>query len=192
MSEARKLEKRAYTYGDLKKFPTDERWELIAGIPYLQARPSFRHQDIMLEIAAQIRTYLRGKPCQVVTETAVWLEEMNDSAQDYVVPDIAVVCDARKIVEDAGIIGPPDLIVEIISPSNEYVDRHDKLRKYRQAGVKEYWIVDPKGFIAVHRLNNDFYQVESFSEGSVKVGTFDDLEIDLDSVFPEKVNDVTE
>jgi Uma2 family endonuclease len=186
LSEARKLEKRAYTYGDLKKFPTDERWELINGIPCLQARPSFKHQDIMLEIATQIRAYLRGKPCQVVTETAVWLEEMSDSTGDYVVPDIVVVCNENKIIENAGIVGPPDLIVEIISPSNEYVDRHDKLRRYRLAGVKEYWIVDPKGFIAVHTLSNNFYQIESFSEGSIKVSIFDDLEINLDLIFSEK------
>jgi Uma2 family endonuclease len=186
LSEPPKLEKRTYTYGELKKFPDDERWELINGIPYLQARPSFTHQNIVLEIASQIRLFLRGKPCQVVTEPAVWLEEMSDSTKDYVIPDIAVVCDAKKIIPDTGIMGAPDLIIEIISPSTEYVDRHDKLRRYRLAGVKEYWIVDPQGFISVHTLNNNFYQIESFSEGRVKVGILDSLEIDLDSIFPQK------
>ncbi|HEX3045725.1 MAG TPA: Uma2 family endonuclease, partial [Bacillota bacterium] len=171
MSGTRKL-----TYGDLKKLPADEQWELINGIPYRKARPSFTHQNIMLELASQIRLFLRGKPGQVVTEPALWLAEMSDSASDYLLPDIAVVGDPKKIIADTGIVGAPDLIIEVISPENDYIDRHIKLRRYRLAGVKEYWIVDPQGFISVLTLFNNHYRIDSFSEGRVKVSIFDDLE----------------
>jgi Uma2 family endonuclease len=184
--EADKLENTPYTYGDLKKFPEDEKWELINGVPYLQAQPTTEHQEIAAELITQIRTYLRGKPCRVIPEPAVWLNEMTDSARDYVVPDIAIVCNPNKIVIE-GITGAPDMIIEIVSPSNAYMDRNKKLRAYRLAGVKEYWIVEPEGkYISVFTLINDFYQIDTFSEGKVKVGIFQDLEIDLNLVFPAK------
>jgi Uma2 family endonuclease len=70
----------------------------------------------------------------VVSEPAVWPEKMVDSARDYVVPDVAVVCDSSKIVTE-GIVGVPDLIVEVLPPSTEKWDRINKLRRYRLAGV---------------------------------------------------------
>jgi Uma2 family endonuclease len=182
--KANKLENTPYSYGDIKKFPENEKWELINGVPYLQAQPTFEHQEILGNMFAQIHNYLQGKPCRVVTEPAVWLNEKNDSAKDYVVPDIAVICNSNKIITE-GIIGAPDMIIEIVSPSNAYIDRNKKLHAYRLAGVKEYWIVEPEGkYISVFTLNNDFYQVDTFSEGKVKIGIFPDLEIDLDLVFP--------
>jgi Uma2 family endonuclease len=179
------IEKRIYTFGEIKKFPQEEKWELIDGLPHQQAQGTFEHQEIILEIGAQLRAYLRGKPCRVAAEPAVWLEKMADSAQDYVVPDIAVVCDPQKIIS-GGIVGTPDMIVEIISPSTENWDRINKLRRYRQAGVREYWIVDPDGAVAVHTLSNGAYIIEPYAEGQVKVGIFPDLAIDLDLVFPVK------
>jgi Uma2 family endonuclease len=187
--EAEKLKNAPYTYGDLKNFPEDEKWELINGVPYLQAQPAIVHQEIAAEILTQIRTYLRGKPCRVIPEPAVWLHEMTDSTKDYMIPDIAIICDSNKIVTE-GIVGAPDMIIEIVSPSNAYLDRNKKLRAYRLAGVKEYWIVEPEDkYISVFTLNNDFYRIDTFSEGKVKVGIFKDLEIDLGLVFPDPVTD---
>jgi Uma2 family endonuclease len=187
--EAERLKNAPYTYGDLKKFPEDERWELINGVPYQQAQPTIEHQEIAAEIITQIRTYLRGKPCRVIPEPAVWLAEMTDSTKDYMIPDIAIICDSNKIVTE-GIIGAPDMIIEIVSPSNAYLDRNKKLRAYRLARVKEYWIVEPEGkYISVFTLDNDFYRIDTFSEGKVKVGIFRNLEIDLDLVFPVPATD---
>jgi Uma2 family endonuclease len=182
MGEALKLETTLYTYGELKQFPEGEKWEIINGIPHLQAQPTIEHQEIAAEIITQIRTFLRGKPCRVIPEPAVWLKEMADTTKDYVIPDIAVVCDPNKIIAE-GIIGAPDWVVEIISPSTEEWDRHDKLRKYRLSGVREYWIVDPKGFVSVHKLNGGVYEIDSFSDGKVSVAIFKELEIDLDLMF---------
>jgi Uma2 family endonuclease len=113
-----------YTYGDIKDLPREEKWELVDGIPHLQAQGTFEHQDLITEIATQIRVYLRGKVCRVVSEPAVWLEEMIDSTRDYVIPDVAVVCDSSKIITE-GIIGVPDMIVEVLSPSTEKWDRNN-------------------------------------------------------------------
>jgi Uma2 family endonuclease len=57
------------------------------------------------------------------------------------------------------------------------------LRKYRLSGVREYWIVDPKGFVSVHKLNGGVYEIDSFSDGKVSVAIFKELEIDLDLMF---------
>jgi Uma2 family endonuclease len=179
------IEKRIFTFGDIKNFPQEEKWELIDGVPHQQAQGTFEHQEMILEIGAQLKAYLRGKSCRVAAEPAVWLEKMADSAQDYVVPDLAVVCDLPKI-RSGGIVGAPDLIVEILSPSTENWDRINKLRRYRLAGIREYWIVDPDGLVSVHTLSNGAYIIEPYAEGKVKVGIFPDLEIDLDLVFPAK------
>jgi Uma2 family endonuclease len=182
MGEALKLETIPYTYGELKQFPEGEKWEIINGIPHMQAQPTVEHQEIAAEMITQIRTYLRGKPCRVIPEPAVWLKEMADTAKDYVIPDLAVVCDSNKITTE-GIVGAPDWIVEIVSPSTEEWDRHDKLRKYRLSGVREYWIVDPKGFVSVHKLNSGVYEIDSFKNGKVPVAILKELAIDLDLVF---------
>ncbi|MGD9155353.1 MAG: Uma2 family endonuclease [Bacillota bacterium] len=182
MGEALKLETITYNYGELKQFPEGEKWEIINGVPHMQAQPTIEHQEIAAEIITQIRTYLRGKPCRVIPEPAVWLKEMADATKDYVIPDIAVVCDSNKIITE-GIVGAPDLVIEIVSPSTEEWDRHDKLRKYRSSGVREYWIVDPKGFVSVHRLNGGVYEIDSFRNGKVPVAIFEELAIDFDLVF---------
>jgi Uma2 family endonuclease len=62
------------------------------------------------------------------------------------------------------------------------------LRRYRLAGVKEYWIVDPDGLVSVYSLKDGVYTIEPYSEGKVKVGIFPDLEIDLELVFPQKTD----
>jgi Uma2 family endonuclease len=155
---------------------------MCEGILHPQAQPTVEHQEIAAEIVTQIRTYLRGKPCRVIPEPAVWLKEMADTAKDYLIPDIAVVCDSDKIITE-GIVGAPDWVIEIISPSTEEWDRHDKLRKYRLSGVREYWIVNPKGFVSVHKLSGGVYEIDSFRDGQVPVAIFKGLAIDLDLVF---------
>ena len=68
---------------------------------------------------------------------------LNEDDKNYVEPDISVICDKRKLT-DAGCNGAPDWIVEIVSPGSRQMDYMRKLFKYRSAGVKEYWIVDPE------------------------------------------------
>ncbi|MGB8194993.1 MAG: Uma2 family endonuclease, partial [Chitinophagaceae bacterium] len=81
----------------------------------------------------------------------------NDNEVKTVVqPDICIFCDPVKL-DDRGACGAPDLVIEVISPSNPMHDVRTKFSVYEEAGVKEYWIVHPgKKIITVHVLNGSF------------------------------------
>ena len=104
--------------------------------------PARKHQRIIGEIFAVIREYINthNGPCEVdISPFAVFLDK--DDA-NYVEPDISVICDPNKLT-DKGCFGAPDWIIEIVSPSSRRMDYFTKLFKYRAAGVREYWIVEP-------------------------------------------------
>ncbi len=181
---------RKYTYGEIEKLSDTEVWELLDGVPYLQARPSMPHQLSLGELYFLFKIFLKGKPCQVILESAVWLDlkpnEKKKNSINYVVPDLLVVCDRDKI-QDKGIYGVPDLIIEILSPSTAGVDIIQKYNKYLKSGVKEYWIVDPLNqVIRVFVLEDDKYLETVYDhESKIAVSIFNgELEIDLKEVFP--------
>ncbi len=82
-------------------------------------------------------------------------------------PDVVVVLNPRAgIVTPRGIVGAPDLIVEVASPGTATYDRSAKLRAYEAAGVTEYWIVDPHArTVEVHLLANDVYRLQGVFQG---------------------------
>ena len=93
-------------------------------------------------------------------------------------PDISVICDKNKL-NDKGCSGAPDWIIEIVSPSSRRMDYYIKLFKYRAAGVREYWIVDPdKNRIMVYNFDNEDTADYTFSD-IVKVGIYEDFSIDF-------------
>ena len=107
------LEPEKISYADLLEFDDDKRYELIDGVPYLMASPSVSHQDILMEIAFQIKTYLKGKKCRVfIAPLDVKLSGAIDNKKEYnvVQPDIMVICDQNKITEK-NILGAPDLAI---------------------------------------------------------------------------------
>ncbi len=142
-------ETRRYAYKDYVQWTGDERWELIDGRPFNMSPAHSRlHQAYVVELARQIGNALAGnKSCKVyVAPFDVRLpagRENDDEVQTVVQPDIAVVCDPAKL-DDAGCKGPPDWVIEIVSPSTDARDRIEKRALYLRCGVKEYWIVDPK------------------------------------------------
>lgn len=104
---------------------------------------------------------------------AVFLSE-NDKT--YVEPDISIICDKNKIT-DMGCHGAPDWVIEIVSPSSKAMDYFTKLFKYRTAGVREYWIVDPmKEFVTVYQFEKETMEQYSFGE-NVPVGIYDNFSI---------------
>lgn len=182
-----------YTYRDYLTWDDGERWELIDGIPYnMTPAPSRRHQEVTGELFRQLSNYLVDKPCRVyVAPFDVRLAEAGASDEEVttvVQPDIVVVCDARKL-DERGCGGAPDLIVEILSPATARKDMKEKFAVYERAGVREYWIVDPAArTLMVFRLGADlrFGRPDVYAEEErVKVGIFDDLEIELGAVFRE-------
>ena len=102
-------------------------------------------------------------------------------------PDISVVCDPSKL-DDIGCKGAPDLVMEILSPTTQRHDRFTKFNLYQQAGVQEYWIVDPASrSVQVFVLDNGHYVAKDYgtSEDTLKVNVLKDCTIDLSQVFSE-------
>ena len=137
------LKEESYTIEDIYALPDGERAELIDGHIYYMAPPSYKHQKLVMELSAIIRNYIKQHKgtCEVLPAPfAVYLDEINNT---YVEPDISVICDPNKL-DDKGCKGAPDWIIEIVSPASRKMDYLLKLFKYHSAGVREYWIVDPK------------------------------------------------
>ena len=176
------LKEEAYTIDDIYALPDGERAELIDGRMYMMAPPSRKHQKISMELSGIIREYIRshkGK-CEIYAAPfAVYLDERSNT---YVEPDISVICDLDKL-DDRGCKGAPDWIIEIVSPASKKMDYLLKLLKYRSAGVKEYWIVDPeKNRVIVYNFTGDESINEYTLQDSIKVGIYDDLAIDFESM----------
>ena len=189
MSAVRKLEskeKRRYTYADYCTWDDDKRWELIDGVPYAMAAPTTGHQGALSDIGIQIGHFLRGKKCRVFfAPTDVRLN--TDSWDNTVVqPDLLVVCDKSKI-DEKGIIGAPDMVVEVLSPSSVSHDMITKFMLYLKANVREYWIVDPvSGNIIVNILEDGKYVATAYEKTKkVSVSVLDGCVVDLAEVFIE-------
>ncbi|MDR1428871.1 MAG: Uma2 family endonuclease [Spirochaetaceae bacterium] len=173
-----------YTYRDYLVWKTDERYEIIDGEAYMMAAPSRMHQEISMALSAMLYTYLEGKPCRVYAAPfSVRLFPAEDNSDDTVVePDITVVCDASRL-DDRGCKGAPDFIIEISSPSTARHDHIVKFNKYREAGVREYWIVNPEEkVVSAYRLKNGEYTAVNYDD-TAPVQVLPGCAIDLKSVF---------
>ena len=176
------LKEETYTIDDIYALPEGERAELIDGHIYYMAPPSRKHQEISGELYADIKEYIeehKGK-CEVYAAPfAVYLDERSNT---YVEPDISVICDSDKL-DDRGCKGAPDWVIEIVSPASKKMDYLLKLLKYRSAGVKEYWIVDPeKNRVIVYNFTGDESVNDYTLQDSIKAGIYDDLVIDFGSM----------
>jgi len=179
-----------YTYADYLKWDDGVRRELIDGVPYLMAAPNRRHQTLSRNLFRQIDRFLEDKICEAYyAPFDVRLDA--DTKDDTVVqPDIVIVCDHSKL-DDVGCKGSPDMVVEILSPSNSRYDMVTKFNTYLRAGIREYWILDPEArTLAVHILKDGNYITHAYiSEDIVPVNILDGFSVDLSEVFE---GDVTE
>ena len=150
--------------------------------------PVTKHQAILSELFFLIKSYLQGKKGKVFPAPfGVRLFPEKDLSDNTVFePDIVVVCDLEKL-DERGCNGAPDMVIEIISPSSVKYDRVYKFRKYQQAGVREYWIVDPDTkTVQVCMLENGRYVVSVYDETEkAAVSVLEGCEIDLSAVFAE-------
>ena len=133
---------KSYTIEDIYNLPEGARAELIDGSLYMMASPSRMHQEIVGELFGVIRDYIKKENGSCKTYVAPFAVFLNQDDRTYVEPDISVICDPNKITEK-GVDGAPDFIIEIVSPGTQNKDYGVKLFKYRTAGVREYWIVNP-------------------------------------------------
>ena len=184
-----------YTYADYYSWDDDKRWELIDGVAYAMAAPTAAHQRISRELISQFHGFLRGKPCEVFSAPfdvrlfANQDDETDESDDTVVQPDLLVVCDSSKLSDGRSCKGAPDLVVEILSPSTASRDRIVKLQKYLEAGVREYWIVDPNAqTVRVFLLKDGKFTRRKYGETDiVPVTVLPGLTINLPDVFAEMV-----
>lgn len=170
MDVARKLE--GYTVEDIYALPDGARAELIDGQIYYMAPPNTRHQRIVSNLHYQIKDFINRNNGGCEVFPAPFAVFLNSDGKNYVEPDISIVCDLRKL-DDSGCNGSPDWVVEIVSPSSRAMDYFTKLFKYRTAGVREYWIVDPtKERVTVYGFEKETMEEYSFGEG-VPVGIYE-------------------
>jgi Uma2 family endonuclease len=179
---------RRFTYADYKEWElaVGERYELIRGTAYAMAAPSWYHQSISVELTTQFHTFFRGKPCKVFSAPFdVRLFYQEDGRDDTVVqPDLSVVCGAEKRGKE-GCRGAPDFVAEMLSPGNTAEEMQRKLLLYKEAGVREYWIVDPVTK-SVQKISFENAGIGFFREtDKATIDIFPGLEIDLALVFKE-------
>ncbi len=173
---------KVYTTADIEALPEGERAELIDGEIFLMASPTLTHQDLLVELIWQIKQYIRSNngDCRVLPAPFGVYIKKDD--HNFVEPDISVICDKEKL-DEKGCHGAPDWIIEIVSPSSKQMDYLRKAALYRDAGVREYWIVDSqREMVTVHDANCwDSPVCHSFSE-QIQVGIYQNLYIDFPGI----------
>ena len=135
-----------FTYEDYKSLPEsmDRRYELMDGELCMVPAPTTIHQKVSQNIELLLVQHVRAMHCGQVLHAPVDVVFGEGSRRDVVQPDIVFVARARgAIVTPAEVAGPPDLVIEILSPGTEDRDRGYKRTLYERSGVREYWIVDP-------------------------------------------------
>jgi len=172
-----------YTIEDYYTLPDERRVELIDGKMYDMASPSFVHQHIAATIFPQISNYIKQKGGGCIPMMAPVDVCLDCDDRTMVQPDILILCDKGKICK-WGIMGAPDFILEIISLSTRKKDYTKKLQKYADAGVKEYWIVDPyRRVLVTYDLQGECVPCVQALEGKAGLLLYEgELQIDLDEI----------
>lgn len=165
-----------YTVEDIYALPDGQRAELIDGKIYYMAPPSWKHQMISRKLHLAIANYIEGSHGKCEALAAPFAVFLNEDDSNYLEPDISVICDLSKL-DDKGCHGAPDWVIEIVSPNSKPKDYMIKLFKYRTAGVREYWIVDPlKQMVSVYGFEKNTVEQYSFGE-DVPAGIYEGFSI---------------
>jgi Uma2 family endonuclease len=140
-----------YRAGDYFELPDEPRCELLSGRLLVTPAPSFRHQEIVLALGAHFAAYARrqgGRAAVAPVDVAL-------SEHSIVQPDVVYIAPERASIVARHVAGAPDLVVEVLSPGTARRDLGEKLKLYAEAGVAEYWIVDPAGRTFEFLANRD-------------------------------------
>ena len=173
------------TVNDIYALPDGQRAELIDGQMYMMAPPMRVHQRLVHQLEKVIGNYIDAKHRSCEVYPAPFAVFLNADDRNYVEPDISVVCDSEKLNEK-GCNGAPDWIIEITSPSTSRLDYGIKLFKYRTAGVREYWIVNPETrTVNVYDLEHEEGTNQFSFDSTISVCVYDDLNIKIADLLPE-------
>lgn len=181
-----------YSYADYLQWQFEERIELLRGkIARMSPAPSIKHQEIASNLHYRFRINFENKDCRVYfSPIDVRLynrkKSLKVSREIYTVvqPDLCVICDAAKL-DEQGCNGAPELVIEILSPGNSRREMKDKFDLYQEAGVQEYWLVQPQEeVVLVYTLNEQGQYIGLRPAVDAIVSPlFPDLMIELEDVF---------
>ena len=180
--------KKVYTYADYLTWQFDERVELIKGfIRKMSPAPNRKHQHLVGSLYLLLHKSNNFKNCKIYLSPFDVRLPIPSKKKDTTVvqPDSCIICDESKL-DDHGCNGAPDLIVEILSPFNTKHDLDTKFRLYEEAGVKEYWIVQPtdQNILVYYLVDNKYYGSKPFvTEEFIESKVFPDLKINVSDVF---------
>lgn len=172
------LQEEEYTVRDIYALPDGKRAELIDGQIYDMAPPSRTHQRLLHFLDRAIGNYIQSNDGGCEVYPAPFAVFLSEDDQNYVEPDISVICDVSKL-DEKGCHGAPDWVIEIVSPSSRRMDYFRKLFKYNSAGIREYWIVDPvKQQVTVYNFEQETMEQYAFGE-DVPTGIFEGFAINI-------------
>ncbi len=183
----RKKKQGEYTIEDYLAWPEDERIELINGRIYMMSAPEVIHQVIGLHVWQKTANYIDEKGGDCLPAAAPIDVQLDCDDRTMVQPDMLILCDLEKLNRKR-IIGAPDFVLEVLSPSTRSKDIVVKTEKYMTAGCREYWIVDPEGeTVTVYDFENENFPIYYSFDDAVPVNIYDgDLTIDF-KVLREKL-----
>ena len=186
-----------YNYSDYLLWQFKERVELLKGRLFPMAAPNVVHQRISSILHVKLGVFLMNHNCDLFSapfDVRLPLPRhrvTKDKIDTVIQPDLCVICDKSKL-DKQGCVGAPDLVVEILSPGNSKREMKDKFALYEEAGVLEYWIIDPvHKFVFVYTLdeNTEKYtnKLPALTDADVLESTvLEGLKIELKGIFPEE------
>ena len=170
------------TLEQYEALPEDLRVEVFDGVVYDMASPSQEHQTISMELSTVLNTYIRGKKGSCRVFHAPFDVKLSEQPLTIVQPDLMIVCDKDKL-DGKRCNGAPDFIIEIVSPGNPADDYIRKLYYYKNAGVREYWIVDPRRKnVTINFFEGNTLNVQYSFDSVIKVNIYDDLYITFSDI----------
>jgi Uma2 family endonuclease len=182
-TSAEKHTQGTYTVDDYRTLPDDQRVELIDGYFFYMEAPSLVHQRIAGEIHRQIANFIREKHGNCIPFISPIDVQLDCDEHTMVQPDVSILCHEERMTRQC-IFGAPDFVLEIISPSTKRKDSIKKLAKYENAGVREYWILDPyEKRILVYFFENEICPAIYGFDKPVPINIYNgELEIDLTEI----------
>ena len=184
-----------YTYGDYLKWQFLDRVELFKGLVVkMSPAPNMKHQRILSNLNTDIAIYFRNNKTNCLVFPAPFdvrlplppKKARSQKVDTVVQPDITVVCDLSKL-DKQGCKEAPDLVVEILSPGNSKKEMSDKFELYQNAGIPEYWLVDPeRETVVIYQLGEDqqYFTRQPFTSGDTLTSPLlKGLKIELNEIF---------